>query len=345
MQVLPWGETHEGSVKLYTLKAEGIEAEIMNYGGIVRALRVPDRQGRLGDVVLGYDTLDAYLSNPCYLGALVGRCANRILGGTFELDGLRYELARNAGACHLHGGLRGFNHRLWTAEPFRQADSEGLRLTLHSPDGEEGYPGNLEVTVTYRVKPDVLAIAYEARTDASTIVNLTHHSYFNLASGGDIHGHRLRIEADAYTPMTPDFVPSGELAPVQGTPLDFHAFEAIGRRIQDDHEQLRLAGGYDHNYVLRHAGSGLMPAAQVHEPGLGRTLSVWTTEPGVQFYAGNFIADEVPGKGGIPLRPRTGFCLETQRFPDAPHNPHFPSIVLRPGETLRSRTEYRFGVR
>ena len=342
IQTQPFGQIEDGAVTAYTLTDQGgLTAEILNYGGIVRRLLVPLPSGESLDVVLGYDHMAAYQFNPYYFGALIGRCANRIAEGQFTLDGKSCALAQNASPCHLHGGEKGFDKRIWDAAP---SGDTGLKLQLSSPDGEEGYPGRLDVTVTYRIEGMALIIEYAATTDAPTIVNLTHHSYFNLAGRGDVHKHRLTLDCDQYTPMKSTFTPTGELSPVTGTPFDFTVPHAIGQRINDDDDQLKLAHGYDHNFVIRRTGEGLARAGEAVSPESGVTMEVWTTEPGVQFYAGNFVGPDPVGKRGLIYGPRSGFCLETQHFPDAPNLPQFPSIVLRPGETFTSRTEYRFSV-
>lgn len=348
----PFGITREGDpVDVYTLtNAHGVEVRAMTYGGIILSLKVPDREGRLGDVVLGYRDVAGYLEETPYFGAIIGRYGNRIGGARFQLDGATYELAANNGPNHLHGGVRGFDKVVWRAEPFTTADGVGVRFRRASPDGEEGYPGNLDVEVTYTLNDaDELAFEYRATTDKATPVNLTQHSYFNLAghAGGDVLGHRLRLNAERYTPVDEGLIPTGELAPVEGTPFDFRAPHAIGERIASDHEQIRFGGGYDHNFVLNREGAAdgeLVLAARVEEPVSGRTLEVLTTEPGIQFYSGNFLDGSITGKEGAVYAHRNGFCLETQHFPDSPNQPAFPSTILRPGEEYRSRTVLRFGV-
>lgn len=320
-------------MNLYPLVHDsGFRATILDYGGIVTSLWAPDRTGRLADVVLGYDTPEAYVaSNKPYLGAIIGRFANRIARGRFTLDGVTYQLARNNGPNHLHGGVRGFDKHRWTVTDHRR---DHLALTRLSPDGEEGYPGNLTVEVVYTLQSNTLRIEYQATTDRPTILNLTNHSYFDLSGTGDIGGHSLQLFADTFTPVDPTQIPTGELRPVAGTPFDFRTPTPIGLRIDADDEQLRIAGGYDHNYVL----SGGPLAARVTEPTTGRILEVRTTEPGLQLYTGNSL----DGSDGHPRR--SGFCLEAQHFPDAPNQPRFPPVVLRPGEIWRHWTEYRFGV-
>jgi aldose 1-epimerase len=347
-----FGRTPDGhEARLFTLRNRaGVRAEITDYGCTLVQLLVPDRQGRLADVVLGFDTLAEYVRHSPYFGCVIGRCGNRIAGGAFTLDGRRHPLATNntpgGRACHLHGGLRGFDKVVWSAEPFTSGGHDALRLRHRSPDGDEGYPGTLDVIVTYTLTDDgAFRIDYEATTDRPTPVNLTHHSYFNLAGAGsgDVLGHVLTLNARAFTPVDAGLIPTGELAPVAGTPLDFSAPHRIGERIDSNAEQLRLAGGYDHNFVLeRPASAGLVQAATVVEPASGRRLTVETTEPGVQFYTGNFLTGALPGKQGKVYAHRGGLCLETQHFPDSPNQPSFPSVILRPGRILNSTTIYRF---
>lgn len=351
----PFGTLPDGTeATLYTLTAaSGTRMRVTDYGGIIVSLDVPDRDGNLGDVVLGFDTLDGYTSdayrqaNP-YFGALIGRYGNRIADGRFVLDGETYQLATNDGPNHLHGGNVGFDKVMWDAEPFETDEGVGVRFHRVSPDGEESYPGTLDVTVTYTLTDDDrLVIDYAATTDAPTIVNLTQHAYFNLTGdpSNDVLGHELTIHADAFTPVRTGFIPTGEIRPVEGTPFDFRQPTPIGARIDADDEQLRLAPGYDHNFVLDRDGAALTEAARVYEPTTGRLLIVETTEPGLQFYSGNFLDGRLTGKDGVAYGPRSGFCLETQHFPDSPNQPAFPSTVLRPGETYTSRTVYAFRTR
>jgi len=342
----PFGTAPGGeAAELFTLtNANGCEARITNYGGIVTVLTAPDRDGALADVVLGYDTLAEYVNDSPYFGALVGRYGNRIAAGRFTLDGVAYTLATNEGDNHLHGGNKGFDKAVWSAAAAEGADGPSLELTHLSPDGDEGYPGALSVKVVYTwTNANVLRIAYAATTDARTVLNLTHHSYFNLAGAGsgDILGHEMQIPADRFTPVNGNLIPIGELRSVDGTPLDFREPVAIGARIGADDEQLKLGGGYDHNFVLG-GGGALALAARVREPACGRVMEAWTTEPGVQFYSGNFLDGSNVGKGGAAYAHRTGLCLETQHFPDSPNQPAFPSTVLSPGETYTQTTEYRF---
>jgi aldose 1-epimerase len=343
-----FGKLPDGrSADLFTLtNAQGAQVKITNYGGIVVSVRVPDRDGRLGDVVLGFDDLEGYLTESPYFGCIVGRYANRIAGGTFELDGQSFTLARNDGPNHLHGGETGFDKKLWKCEEIREQDAVGIRLTNTSPDGEEGYPGRLETAVTYRWTNDnALRITYEAVTDKKTVVNLTNHSYFNLAGGGDILDHLLMINSERFTPVDNTLIPSGERLPVEGTPMDFRERVAIGARIEDEYVQLHFGpGGYDHNWVLNRAGGDLCLAARVWEPVTGRILAVETTQPGIQFYSGNFLDGSITGKSGEVYQKHAGFCLETQHFPDSPNQPVFPSVTLEPGEQYKQVTVYRFSV-
>lgn len=344
-----FGKTEDGqSVELYTLiNRHGVEAKIMTYGGTVVSLKVPDRNGKLSDVVLGYDNLDGYLKGTKYIGALIGRYGNRIAKGRFDLGGVGYKLAVNNGENHLHGGIRGFDKVVWKARPLRLRAGAALELTYLSRDGEEGYPGNLTTTVVYTLTDrDELKIDYSATTDKDTVVNLTHHSYFNLAGhgSGDILGHQLMINADRFTPTDAGSIPTGELRSVTGTPFDFTHMTAMGARIDADDEQLKFGSGYDHNWVLNGPTGRLRRAAKVVEPTTGRVLEVWTTEPGMQFYTGNFLDASQAGKNGVAYNRRSGFCLETQHFPDSPHYPNFPSTVLKKGGRYQSTTIYRFTV-
>jgi aldose 1-epimerase len=336
-------------VDLYTLtNAGGVEARVITYGGIIVSLKVPDRAGKLDDVVLGMDNLDGYLKGVPYFGAIVGRYGNRIANGRFTIDGKTYTLAVNNGKNALHGGLKGFDKAVWKAESFERAGEVGLVLSHVSPDGDEGYPGTLTARITYTLTDkNELAFDYEATTDKATPVNLTQHSYFNLAGAGtgDVLAHELTLNADRYTPVDAGLIPTGELAPVEGTPFDFRTSTAIGARIDAPHPQIKLGGGYDHNYVLTRQGDGLSLAARVVEPTTGRVMEVTTTEPGVQFYTGNFLDGSITGKGGRVYRKRYGFCLETQHYPDSPNKPSFPSAIVRPGQPLRSKTVFTFSTR
>ena len=344
----PFGKTPDGQpVDLYVLSNKnGVEAAITNYGGAVVSLKVPDRNGKFGDVVLGYDALDGYVNDKSYFGAIVGRYGNRIGHAQFSIDGKTYTLAKNNGENSLHGGIKGFNKAVWAAKELPAKNGQSLELTYLSKDGEEGFPGNLHVRVVYTLTDsNELKIEYSATTDKKTVVNLTNHTYFNLAGpgSGDILGHQLVIEADKFTPVDASLIPTGELRDVPGTPLDFGKATAIGARIDQDDEQLKLGHGYDHNFVLRRAaGAPISLAARVVEPNTGRVLEVWTTEPGVQFYTGNFLDGTARGKGGLTYARRSAFCLETQHFPDSPNQPKFPSVVLNPGEKYSTTTTYKF---
>jgi len=346
-----FGTTDRGeSVSAYTLKnANGMEARVLDYGGIIVSLRVPDRHGRFDDVVLGYDSLPAYLRASPYFGAIIGRYGNRIAHGRFTLDGKTYTLAKNNGPNHLHGGLKGFDKVVWDVAPFEHPDSVGLVLRYISRDGEEGYPGTLRTTVTYTLtSANELIFDYSATTDRATPVNLTQHSYFNLAGDGkgDILGHVVTLNADRFTPVDSTLIPTGELKSVAGTPFDFRTPTPIGARIDQDDVQLRYGPGYDHNFVLNKAGDAhdATFAARVYEPASGRVMEIYTTEPGLQFYSGNFLDGTLHGKGGVVYRRRYGFAMETQHYPDSPNKPTFPSTTLRPGESYHSRTIYKFGV-
>jgi aldose 1-epimerase len=345
----PFGRADGGAVDIFELSNGSIEVTVMNYGGVVQSLRAPDREGGREDVVLGFDSLEEYVANNAdqkhttYFGAIVGRYANRIANGRFTLDGETYSLARNNGPNALHGGPRGFHRVVWDATVVEG----GVQLSYLSSDGEEGYPGNLSVNVRYTLAGSDLRIDYSAATDQETVVNLTNHSYFNLSGqgNGDILGHDLRLHASRFTPVDSTLIPTGELRPVAGTPFDFRQMIAIGSRIKDADEQLKIAGGYDHNWVLESGGDGLNLVAEAYEPTTGRLLQVLTTQPGVQFYSGNFLDGSVRGKGGASYPRRSGFCLETQHFPDSPNHPNFPTTVLRAGQRFESTTVFRFSVR
>jgi aldose 1-epimerase len=337
-----FGQTADGrEVTLYTLtNTNGLRAKITNYGAILVSLEVPDRDGNLADITLGLDALDGYLAGHPYFGATVGRYANRIGKARFVLDGNEYKLAANNGENHLHGGIKGFDKVVWRPEDLWANDNEALlKMSYISEDDEEGYPGNLACTVTYTLtKDDELKISYEAETDKTTVVNLTNHSYFNLAGQGtcDILGHELTLNADKYTPVDEGLIPTGEIRSVKDSPMDFTAPCSIGSRIE------QVAGGYDHNYVINSSGGTLALAARIHEPTSGRVMEIYTTEPGVQLYAGNFLDGTLTGKAGKVYKKHYGFCLETQHFPDSPNKPNFPSAVLLPGQKYTSETVHRF---
>jgi len=342
-----FGKTTDGrEVSLFTMQnASGIKVTLTNFGGIVTSLFVPDRNGKFDDVVLGFPTLDGYLKEHAYFGAIIGRYGNRIGKGRFKLDGVEYKLTTNDGENHLHGGVKGFDKVVWNAEPIKQDSATGVEFSYLGKDGEQGYPGNLSCTVTYLLtNKNELKIEYHATTDKVTPVNLTHHSYFNLAGQGtgDILNHQLEIFANRFTPVDKVLIPNGELRPVEGTPMDFRQPHAIGERINSDDEQIKRGLGYDHNWVLNSSDGSLSLAARVHEPTTGRMIEVWTTEPGIQFYSGNFLDGTLTGKEGRVYKHRFGFCLETQRFPDSPNKPDFPNTILRPGEHYSTETIYRF---
>ncbi len=344
MQVLKqsFGQLADGTaIDIFTLtNSRGLKASLMTYGATLVSLEVPDRDGKPGDIVLGYDSLDGYVKNNPYFGSIVGRYGNRIAKGRFTLDGFTYELATNNGENHLHGGIKGYDKVVWEAEPVEEGEEIGVKFRYLSPDGEEGYPGNLNIAVTYLLNDrDELKIAYEATTDKPTPVNLTHHSYFNLAGGGDILDHELMIQADGYTPVDIGLIPTGEIRPVADTPFDFTTPHTIGERIA------QVEGGYDHNFVLRSSGGHLDLAVRVVESGSGRIMEISTTEPGLQFYSGNFLDGTIVGKGGRRYEKHAGFCLETQHFPDSPNKPQFPSTILRPGDVYKSLTIHKFSAR
>ena len=364
----PFGRMADGTaVEIFTLTSgAGMEVRTMPYGAAIVSIRVPDRHGAADDVVLGFDTLDDYVTKNRFFGVVAGRYGNRIAKGRFTLDGKTYSLATNNGVNHLHGGVKGFDKVVWNAEPFERDGTVGIVYSHTSPDGDEGYPGTLNAHVTYTLSStNALTVDYDATTDKPTPINLTQHSYFNLAGdgSGDILGHQLTLDADRFTPVDDTLIPTGELAPVAGTPFDFRQPMSVGARIGADHPQLKAGNGYDHNFVLnktsggskgpasRTDGSGgsatpTQPehAARVVDPKSGRTLDVSTTQPGVQFYSGNFLDGRVTGKSGHVYARRSGLCLETQHFPDSPNHPDFPSTILRPGERFQSRTVFAFGV-
>jgi aldose 1-epimerase len=340
-----FGKTPDGvTARIFTLtNKNGSEARITNFGGIVVSLKTPDRKGAIADIVLGFDSLAGYISSPSpYLGALIGRYGNRIGHARFTLDGVEYKLAANNGENSLHGGTRGFNQKLWTP---RELPDGGLELTYLSKDGEEGYPGNLKAVVDYHLTDsNELKIDYSATTDKDTVLNLTNHSYFNLKGEGqgNILDHLITLNANRFTPVDAGLIPTGDLRAVSGTPFDFTKSTAIGARIEQNDEQLKLGKGYDHNWVLNNGGKSLRLAARVLEPSSGRVMEVYTTEPGVQFYTGNFLDGSIKGKGGRAYQQRYGFCLETQHFPDSPNKPQFPSTVLKPGQQFYSTTVFKF---
>jgi aldose 1-epimerase len=345
----PFGTADGQSVDLYTLRnVHGVEAKITNYGGILVSLKVPDRNGKFDDVVLGFNDLDTYLKGHPYFGALIGRYGNRIAKGRFTLNGVEYKLAVNNGENTLHGGLKGFDKVFWTGKEMKTKAGPAVVLTYLSKDGEEGYPGNLNVRVVYTLtNNNELKIEYSATTDKDTVTNLTHHSYFNLGGegNGDILSHRVTINADRFVPTDAGSIPTGELRKVAGTPFDFLTAHAIGERINQDEEQLKLGNGYDHTWVINGRPGTLRLAATAYESTSGRTMQVWTTEPGMQFYTGNFLDGTLTGKSGKIYQRRFGFCFETQHYPDSPNQPSFPTTTLKKGATYRSTTIYRFGSR
>lgn len=349
-----FGKTTNGTpVEVYTLQnSKGVKLRAMTYGAIVLSLETPDRNGKSADIVLGYNAVGDYIKETPYFGAVVGRFGNRIAAGKFTVEGKEYTLPLNNDPggikCSLHGGITGFDKVVWKGEGIVREGMQGVRFTYLSKDGEEGYPGNLKVSVTYLLNDaNEWRVEYETSTDKATPVNVTQHSYFNLRGegNGDILGHELQLAAAKYTPVTAGLIPTGELAPVAGTPLDFTRPTAIGARVNASHEQLKFGGGYDHNWVLDNQGGALASAAKVYEPETGRTMEILTTEPGIQFYCGNFLDGKLTGKKGVSYQHRTGFCLETQHYPDSPNQPKFPSTILKPGEVKKSTTVFRFGTR
>jgi aldose 1-epimerase len=344
----PFDRTPDGKVvdRITLRNGNGIEMTVLTYGGVITSLKTPDRTGALDDIVLGFDDLKSYLEKSPYFGCLIGRYGNRIAKGRFSLEGQTYTLATNNGANHLHGGVKGWDKAVWGFDLFQNATGVGVVLTHTSADGDEGYPGTVKAKVTYTLtEKDALIVDYEATTDKATVINLTQHSYFNLAGtkATDILGHELMLNAAQYTPVDDTLIPTGQIATVEGTPFDFRTSTAIGARINDKNEQLTRGKGYDHNFVLTRTAPGLVEAARVTEPLTGRTMAIATTEPGIQFYSGNFLDGTLTGKAGRVYPNRSGFCLETQHYPDSPNRPNFPTTTLKPGETYKSQTVFTFG--
>ena len=343
----PFGKMPDGApVEIFTLSDGPFEAQITNYGGVVVSLKTPDRNGKTSDVVLGFDDIDGYVANfngasNAFFGAIIGRYANRIAHGSFTLDGQKYSLPLNNHENTLHGGPHGFNNVVWKAKPL----ANGVELTYLSKDGEAGFPGNLTATVRYTLQKGELRVEYSATTDKDTVINLTNHSYFNLAGHGDILKHELTLRASRFTPVDAGLIPTGELKSVESTPFDFRNATAVGARINANDEQLHLGRGYDHNWVLDSSGGKLAEAAEVYDPSSGRVLKVLTDQPGIQFYSGNFLDGSVKGKGGKPYELRSALCLETQHFPDSPNHPAFPTTELKPGDRYHTVTIYRFSTR
>ena len=327
--------------------SNGVSVDVINYGGIITRIETPDSNGNMGNIVLGMDNLEDYTNATTYFGAIIGRFGNRIANGKFSLNGTDYQLATNDGANHLHGGVQGFDKKVWTMAPFSTENSAGVTLKLISPDGDQGYPGTLTTQVTYTLtNKNTLDMQFVAETDKPTIINMTQHSYFNLAGKGDILDHQMQINSNAITPVDSGLIPTGELMQVAGTPFDFRNSKAIGKDINIDDEQLKLGKGYDHNFVLKNKPNhDLIEAANVYEPSSGRTLTVYTEEPAVQFYSGNFLDGSSKQASGLVHKLRSGFCLEPQHFPDAPNQPRFPSTTLLPGEVYSTRIVYEFGTK
>lgn len=345
VEMKPWGEVGGQPVYLYTLtNSNGATMKVTNYGARVTSLMVPDENGDMVDVVLGFDNLQDYLDNHTYFGAIVGRYGNRIADGKFTLDGEQYSLVRNNMDNHLHGGYKGFDQRVWRGEPVKTSEGASVKLNYLSKDGEEGYPGDLEVTVTYTLTNDnEFVFDIEATTDEATVVNLTNHNYYNLnGANSDAMDHELMINADKFTPIDDEWIPLGELRSVKGTPMDFTTFTKVGERINEDYKQLKNGAGYDHNYVLNGGGGQMDLAAKAHSSMTGILMKVYTDQPGVQFYSGNFLDGSLVGKDDITYEKRYAICLETQHFPDSPNNPNFPSTVLRPGEVYETTTVFEF---
>jgi aldose 1-epimerase len=346
ISVSPFGKLPDGrTVSIYTLtNVKGLMMKVINYGGIITSLSIPDKRGHKDDIVLGYDSLSGYLKSSPYFGALIGRYGNRIAKGRFSLDGKQYTLATNNGENHLHGGVKGFDKVFWNIEENPSEDGASLKLTYTSKDMEEGYPGNLQAEVIYTLTDnDELRIDYKATTDKKTIVNLTQHTYFNLTGGkNDILAHELMLHADQFVPVDKTLIPTGELKTVSGTPFDFRKQIPIGQHIGDKDEQLKFGNGYDHCWVLNKANDGLNYAGSLYEKESGRKIEVYTSEPGIQFYSGNFLDGSITGKNNTVYKFRTGLCLETEHFPDSPNHPKFPSVALNPGENYSSHTIYKF---
>ncbi len=336
-------------IQLFTLtNSNGMKVEITNFGGKVVSIIVPDKNGVFKDVVLGYDHIDDYISGNPYFGALIGRYGNRIAKGKFTLEGREYQLVKNNGNNHLHGGIMGFNDVVWDATFIENSVGQFLELKYLSKDAEENYPGNLKVKVIYSLtEENELKISYQATTDKTTIINLTHHSFFNLAGegNGDVLDHELFINSDIFTPTNSESIPTGEFKSVEGTPMDFRSFTAIGNRIEKENEQLKFGNGYDHNYVLKSKQKNIVLAASVHEPVSGRYMEVFTDQPGMQFYSGNFLDGSDDGKGGKKYNKRTAFCLETQHFPDSPNHPNFPSTILKSDKKYAYTCVYKFSTK
>lgn len=344
-----FGKADGKNVELYVMtNANGLKASITNYGGTMISLETPDKNGKMGDILLAPDNIEGFMNQTGYLNALIGRYGNRIGKGQFTLDGKTYKLATNNGPNHLHGGLKGFDKVIWNAEPFENKEGVGLKLSYLSKDMEEGYPGNLLVNVVYTLtNKDELRIDYTALTDKPTVCNLTNHNYYNLTGGAkrDILAHELKINADKFTPVDDGLITTGELRSVKGTPMDFTKATAVGARINADDQQIKYGGGYDHNWVLDKKGDKMTHAATLRDPDSGRVMEVWTTEPGVQFYSGNFLDGTITGKGGVVYKQRWGMCLETQHYPDSPNKPDFPTTTLRPGELYKTTTLHKFYAR
>ncbi len=350
MEKIIYGKLQDGrEVFQFTMKnTAGVEVKIINYGAIVTSLKVPDRNGKLEDVVLGYDSLQGYVEDKAYLGAIVGRYGNRIGKGKFKLDGKEYQLTINDGVNHLHGGKVGYNKVLWDAKVVSDTGEPSLALTYVSPDGEEGYPGTVTLTVTYTLtNNNELKIEYKGTTDKPTILNPTHHSYFNLTGSptNTILDHQLTIEADTFTPVDKGLITTGKIVSVEKTPLDFRTFTAIGARINDKFEQLIFGKGYDHNWVLKNYDGKVRKVTELYEPTSGRLMTVYSDQPGMQFYSGNFLDGTIKGKSGIAYQLRTGLCLEAQCYPDSPNKPKFPTVILKPGDVYQQTTIYQFSIK